>query len=152
MTSVPKNVNIDKLADIFNKYNNTYCSTIKMKAADVKSSTYIDLNKKNDKEDPKFEVGDHVKILKYKNIFAKGYTLNWREDVFMIKKVKNIAPLTYVISDLICKEIFERFCKKELQKTNQKVFRVEREERKSREKMINYMLNGKVMVVLLIVG
>ena len=90
--------------------------------------------------------------MKYKNIFAKGYTLNWCEEVFMIKKVKNIVPLTYVISDLICKEIFERFCKKELQKTNQKVFRVETEERKSREKMINYILNGKVMIVLLTVG
>ena len=83
MTSVSKNVYIDKLDDIVNKYNNTYHSTIKMKPVDVKSSTYIDSSK-----DPKFKIGDFVRISKYKNIFAKGYTPNWSEEVFMIKKVK----------------------------------------------------------------
>ena len=72
MTSVSKNVYIDKLGYIVNKYNNPYHSTIKMKPADVKSSTYFDFNKENDKEEPKFEVGDHVRVLKYKNIFAKS--------------------------------------------------------------------------------
>ena len=74
MTSILKNMYINKLVDIVNKYNNTYHSTIKMKSVDVNSSTYFD--KKNNKEDPKFEAGDHVRILKYKNIFAKGYLPN----------------------------------------------------------------------------
>ena len=59
---------------ISNKYNNTYHGTIKMKSVDVKSSTYIDFDKENDKKDPKFEVGDHVRISKYKNIFPNCYT------------------------------------------------------------------------------
>ena len=62
MTSISKNVYVDKLADIVNKYNNTYHSTLKMKHADVKSSKYIDFNKENNKEDPKFKVGNHVRI------------------------------------------------------------------------------------------
>ena len=66
---------IDKLTDIINKYSNTCYRTIKMKLVDVKSNTHIDFNKENNKEDPKFEVGDHVRISKYKNIFAKSYTL-----------------------------------------------------------------------------
>ena len=57
--------------------------------ADVKSGTYVDFNKENNKEDPKFQVGDHVRILKHKNIFAKDYTPNRSEEVFVIKKVKN---------------------------------------------------------------
>ena len=82
MTSVSKNVYIENLADIVNKYNNTYHSKIKMKPVDVKSSTYIDFNKENNKEDPKFEVGDYVRISKHKIIFAKGYTPNWRDEAF----------------------------------------------------------------------
>ena len=66
---------IDKLTDIINKYSNTCYRTIKMKLVDVKSNTHIDFNKENNKEDPKFEGGDHVRISKYKNIFAKSYTL-----------------------------------------------------------------------------
>ena len=84
ITSVSNNVYIDKLGDIVNKYNNTYHSTIKMKAVDVTSSTYIDFNKENSKEYPKCNVGDHVRILNYKSIFAKGYFLNLSEEVLMI--------------------------------------------------------------------
>ena len=58
-----------------------------MKPVDVKSSTYVDFDKKNNKEDPKFEVGNHVVIWKYKNIFAKGYISNWSEEIFVITKV-----------------------------------------------------------------
>ena len=68
---------IDNLADIVNKYH----STIKMKPFDIKSSTYIGFNEKNNKEEPKFEVGDHVRISKQKNIFAKGYVSNWAVEV-----------------------------------------------------------------------
>ena len=85
---------INKLDNIVNKYNNAYHSTIKMKPVDVKSSTYIDFDKKSNKEDPKFKVGDHVRISKYKNIFAKGYVPNWSEEVFVITKVKSTVPWT----------------------------------------------------------
>ena len=95
MTSVSKNVYIDNLADVFNKYH----SPIKMKPFDIKSSTYIDFNKENNKEKPKLEVGDHVRISKHKNVFTKGYVPNWSEEVFVIKKVKNAVPWTYIISD-----------------------------------------------------
>ena len=76
MTSVSKNMYIDKLDDIVGEYNNTYHRTIKMKPVDVKDNTYIDLNKEVNDKDPKFKVGDNVRISKYKNSFAKGYTLN----------------------------------------------------------------------------
>ena len=71
MTSVLTNAYVDKLDDILNKYNNTYHSKIKMKPADVKASTYIDFKKENNKEDPKFEVGDHVRISNIKIILQK---------------------------------------------------------------------------------
>ena len=87
MTSKSKNVYIDKLNDIVNKYNNTYHSTIKMKPVDVKPSTYIDSDKDINDEDPNFEIGDIVKISKYKNIFAKGHVPNWSEEVFVICSV-----------------------------------------------------------------
>ena len=74
LTLVTKIVYTNKLDDIINKYNNTYYSTIKMKRVDVTRNTYIDFNKENNKKDLKLKVGPHVKISKYKNIFAKGYT------------------------------------------------------------------------------
>ena len=77
MTSVSKNVYIDKSDDRLNKYDNTYHNTIKMKSVDVKSYTYIDSSKESNNKDPKFKFGDIVRISKYKNIFAKGYTPNW---------------------------------------------------------------------------
>ena len=80
MTSISKNVYIDKLDDIVYEYNNTYHRTIKMKPVDVKDDTYINLEKKLNDRDPKFKVGDHVRISKYKNIFAKGDTPNWSEE------------------------------------------------------------------------
>ena len=86
MTSISKNVYIDKLDDIVNEYNNTYHRTIKIKPIDVKDNTYIDFGKEVNDKDPKFQVGDHVRISKYKNIFGKGHTPNWSEEVFVIKK------------------------------------------------------------------
>ena len=76
MTSVSENVYIDKLDDIVGEYNNTYHRTIKMKPVDVKDNTYIDFKKEVNDKDPKFEVGDHVRICKYEFIFAKRYTPN----------------------------------------------------------------------------
>ena len=112
MTSISKNVYIDKLDDIVNEYNNTYHRTIKMKPADVKDNTYFDFKKEVKDRDPKFKVGDYVRISKYKNIFAKGYTPNWSEEVFVIKKVKNTVPWTYVINDLNGDEIIGTFYEK----------------------------------------
>ena len=124
MTSISKNVCIDKLDGIVNKYNNTYHKTIKMKPIDIKQSTYFESSKETNYQEPKFKTGGIVRILKYKNIFAKGYVPNWSEEAFMIKKVKNTVPLTYVISDLKGEEIVGKFQEKELQKTNQKEFRL----------------------------
>ena len=124
MTSISKNVNIDELDDIVNEYHNTYHRTIKMKPIDGKDNTCIDSGKEVSDKDPKFQVGDHVRISKYKNIFAKGYTPNWSEEVFVIKRVKNTVPWTYVINDLNGEEIIGTFYEKELQKTNQKEFRI----------------------------
>ena len=126
MTSVSKNVYIDKLDDIVNEYNNTYHRTIKMKPVDVKDNAYIDSGKDVNDKDPKFQVGDHVRISKCKNDFAKGYTPNWYEEVFVIKEVKNTVPWTYVINDLNGEEIIGTFYEKELQKTNQQTFRIEK--------------------------
>ena len=99
MASISKNVYIDKLDDIVDEYNNTYHATIKMKPIDVKDNTCINTSKEINSKDPKFKVGDHVRISKYKNISAKGYMPNWSEEVFVIKKVKNTIPWTYVIND-----------------------------------------------------
>ena len=127
---------IDKLDDIVNEYNNTYHRTIKMEPVDVKDNTYIDSIKShsNDK-DPKFKVGDHVRISKYKNIFAKGYTPNWSEEVFVIKKVKNTVPWTYFINDLNGDEIIGTFYEKELKKNNQQEFRIEKVINKKGDKL-----------------
>ena len=100
MTSRSKNVYIDKLDNVVNEYNNAYHRTIKMKPIDVKDNTYINIDKEVNDNDPKFKVGDHVRISKYKNIFAKGYIPNWPEEIFVIKKTKNTVPWTYVINDL----------------------------------------------------
>ena len=126
MTMVPKNVYIDKLDDIVSEYNNTYHRTIKMKPVHVKDNTYIDFKKEINDKDPKSKVGDHVRISKYKNIFAKEYTPNWSEEIFVIRKVKNTVPWTYIINNLNGEEIIGTFYQKELQKTNQKEFTIEK--------------------------
>ena len=121
-----KNVYIDKLDDIVNEYNNAYHRTIKMKPIDVKDNTYVNIDKEVNKKDPKLKVGDHVRISKYKNIFAKGYTPNWSEEVFVIKEIKNTVPRTYLINDLKGEEIIGTFYEEELQKANQQEFRIEK--------------------------
>ena len=84
MTSVSKNMYIDKLDDIVGEYNNTHHGTINVKPVDVKDHTYVDFKKKVNDRDPKFKVGDHARISKYKTIFPKGYTPNWSEEIFVI--------------------------------------------------------------------
>ena len=114
MTSMPKNVYIDKPDDIVDEYNNTHQRTIKIKPIYVKDNTYIDFKKELNDKDPKFKVGDHVRISKHKDIFAKGYTPNWSEEVSVIIKIKNTVPWTYVINDLNGEEITVTFYEKEL--------------------------------------
>ena len=86
MSSISKNLYIDKLCYIVNKYNNEYHSKIKTKPVGVNSRTYIDFGVESNDKDPKYEVGVHVIISKYKNIFAKYYTPNWFEEIFVIIK------------------------------------------------------------------
>ena len=128
MTSVSKNVYIDKLDDIVNEYNNTCHRTIKMKPVDVKDNIhiYIDFKTEVNDKDPKFKAVDYVRISKYKNIFAKGYLPNWSEEVFAVSKIKNTVPWTDVINDLNGEEIMGTFYEKEQQKTDQQEFRIEK--------------------------
>ena len=90
MNSISKNVFIDKLDDIVNKYNNAYQNTIKLKPVDVKSDTYINFSKENNDKDSKFKVGDIVRLSKYKNIFAKGYPTNGLKKFLWLKKLKRV--------------------------------------------------------------
>ena len=126
MTSISKSVYINKLKDIVNEYNNTYHRKIKMKPVDVIDNRYIDFKKEVNDKDPKFKVGGHKRISKYKNIFAKGYTANWSEEAFVVKKIENAVPWTYVINDINGEEIIGTFYEKVLQKTNQEEFRIEK--------------------------
>ena len=135
MTLISKNVYIDKLDHIVNEYNNTYHRTIKMKPVDVKDNTYIDFKKGVNDKDPKFKVGDHVRISKYKNIIAKRYTPNCSEKFFVNKKVKNTVPWAYVINDLNGEEIIGTFYEKELQKTNQQELKIEKMIKKKGDKL-----------------
>ena len=97
-----------------------------MKPVHVKGNTYINFEKEVHDNDPKSKVGDHVRISKCKNIFAKGYTPNWSEEVSVISKMENTVPWTYVINDLNGEQIIGTFSKKELQKTTQKEFSIEK--------------------------
>ena len=108
MTAISKNVYFDVLDDIIDKYNNTHHRTIKMKPTDVKNDYFPKYNEESNEKDP------------------KGYAPNWREEVFVIKKIQNTVPWTYVISDLNGEEITGTFYEKELQKTNEKEFRIEK--------------------------
>ena len=90
---------------------------------------------RSDDKDPKFKIGDHVRISEYKNIFAKVYTPNWSEEVSEIKKVKNTVPWTYTINDLNDDKIIGTFYEKELQKTNQQEFRLEKVIKKKGDKL-----------------
>ena len=77
-------------------------------------------NEHSNEKDPKFKVGDHVRISKYKNIFAKGYTTNCSEVIFIISRTENTVPWTYFISYLNSEKIVGTFYEKELKKTNEK--------------------------------
>ena len=140
MTSISKDMYIDKL---INKYNKTYHRAIKMKRVDVNPSMYIDFNKENNNNGPKFKVGNHVRMSKYKNMFARDYIPNWSE-VFAIKKVKKTLSRGHMIFAILK----EHFTKKIANNKSKRV----RVEKVIQEKATNYMLNGKYMIISLIVG
>ena len=135
MTSISKNAYINKLDDIVDEYNNAYHKIIKMKHIDVENNTYINFNKEVNNKDPIFKVGNYVRISKYKNIFAKGYMPNWSEEIIIISKIKNTVPWTYIINYLNGEEIIGTFYEKELQKTNQKEFKIEKVLKKKGDKL-----------------
>ena len=114
---------IDKLDDIVNKYSNISYSIIKIKPVYVKSNTS---SKEINEKDPKFKLGNIVRISKYQNIFTKSNVPNCSAEVFVIKKVQNTESWTYIISHLKGREIVGAFCEKEMQKTNQKELKVEK--------------------------
>ena len=101
----------------------------------LKSDSFAEYNEESNEKNPRFKVGDHVSISKFKNVFAKGYTPNWSEEIFIIKRINNTVPWTYVISDLNGEEIVRSFYEKELQKTSQKEFRIEKVIRRKGNKL-----------------
>ena len=135
MTAICKNVYFNVLDSVVKKYNNTVHSSIKINPKDVTNSVFAEYNEESSKKDPKFKVGNNVRISKYKNVFAKGYTPNWSKEVFVINKVQNTVPWTYLINDLSGEEIMGSFYEKELQKTDQKEFRIEKVIRKKGDKL-----------------
>ena len=106
-----------------------------MKSSTVKSDSYAECKVEINKKASKFKLGDYVRISKYKNIFAKGYALNWSEDVFVINKFKNAVPWTYIMNDVNGEEIIGTFYEIELQKTNQKEFRTEKVTQRKENKL-----------------
>ena len=124
ITAICKNIYFDVLDDIVNEYNNTIHNSIKMKPKDVKNYTFVENVEENNKKDPKFKIGDHVRISKYKNIFSKGYLPNWSEEVFVINKILNYGQ-----------ERKGRFYEKEVQRTDQEEFRIEKVIKKKGNKL-----------------
>ena len=116
MTATGKNVYYDVLDDVVNKYNTTKHSTIKMKPIDVKNNKRVYIDEHNEK-DSRFKVGDRVRISRYKNIFAKGYTPNWSKEISIVDKINDTVPYTYNLKDLNDEEIIGSFYDKELQKS-----------------------------------
>ena len=92
----------------------------------VTSDSYAEYNEDSNVSKPTFKVGDHVRISKYKKIFAEGCNQNWSEEVFAVIKIKNTVLWTFVISDLNGEKIDESFQEKEWQKTSKEKFRIEK--------------------------
>ena len=116
MTATGKNVYYDVLDDVVNEYNNTKRNTIKMKPIDVGDNKRVYIDERNEK-DSRFKVGDRVRISKFKNIFAKGYTPNWSKEIFIVNNINDTVPYTYNLKDLNGEEIIGSFYDRELQKT-----------------------------------
>ena len=117
MTATGKNVYYDVLDDVVNEYNKTKHSIIKMKPKDVgynNKRVYID---EHNEKSATYNVADRVRISKFKNIFAKGYTPNWSKEIFIVDKINDTVPYTYNVKDLNGKKIIGSFYDRELQKT-----------------------------------
>ena len=128
MKTNSKSVCFDLFNHIVKNHNNTHHNTIKIKPIDVKSNSYAEFNVGSNEKDPKFKIGDRVRISKYKNIFDGRYVPNWSEEVFVISKIKNTVPWTFtflsfskvprtfdffhLINHLTVKKLFELFIKK----------------------------------------
>ena len=116
MTSVSKNVYIDKLNDIVDEYNNTYHTTIKMKPIDVKDNTYINIDKEINDKDPKFKVGDHVRISKYKKFLLKATPQIGLKKYLLLKKLKILFRGLKLLMILTVKKLQAHFMKKNCKK------------------------------------
>ena len=116
ITDAGKNVYYDVLDDVVNEYNNAKHNTTKMKPIDVGDNKRVYIDEHNEK-DSRFKVGDRVRISKFKNIFAKGYTPNWSTEIFIIDKINDTVPYTYNLKDLNGEEIIGSFYDRELQKS-----------------------------------
>ena len=97
-----------------------------MKPIDITSDSYAEYNEDSNEKDPKFKIGDRIRISKYKNIFAKGYIQNWPEEVFIITKIKDTVPWTCAINDLNGEKIAGFFMKTNCKKTSQEKFKIEK--------------------------
>ena len=117
ITATGKNVYYDVLDNIVNEYNNTKHNTIKMKPKDNKDSNKRVYIEQHNEKSAKFNVGDRVRISKFKNIFAKGYTPNWSKEIFIVNKMNDTVPYTYNLKDLNYEEIIGSFYDRELQKS-----------------------------------
>ena len=116
MTATGKNVYHDVLDDIVNEYNNTNHSNIKMKPKEIGDNKRVYIDEHNEK-DSRFKIGDRVRIFKFKNIFAKGYTPNWSREIFIVDKTNYTVPYTYNLKDLNDEKTISSFYDRELQKT-----------------------------------
>ena len=121
MTAVSSDVYYDALDDIVDKYNNTYHDSIKKKPVDVTNNDYEGYVCEFDEKKPFFNVGDKVRISKYKDIFAKGYTPNWTREVLIVRNVKGTMSRTYEIADTNGDGIIGTFYGKELQRTSESI-------------------------------
>ena len=125
MTALSKNAYFD-CQTILSINTITAHRTIKMKPVNVTSDSYLEQSEYSNKKEPRFRVGDRVRISKYKKIFANEYSQNWSEEVFVVSKIKNTVPWTYAISDLNGEPIARSFYEKEFQKTSQEKFIIEK--------------------------
>ena len=135
---------IDILPDLVEDYNNTVHTSIKMTPIEASKkeneltvwrNLYPDRYKIHNLQ-PKFSVGDEVRITKKKKVFEKGYTTRWTEEIFTIKKIQNTNPITYKLEDLQGEEIKGSFYEPELQKTAQQIYRIEKIIKKEKGKSL----------------
>ena len=133
-TDYNTNKYIDVLPDLVEDYNNTVHSSTKLTPTDASKeenelkvwrNLYPD-RYKTSRLNPKFSVGDEVRITKKKKVFEKGYTTRWTEEIFTIKEIRETNPITYKLEDLQGEEIKGTFYEPELQKTEQQIYRIEK--------------------------